>query len=249
MGKQMILAVVMILLGGLASPAFGWQRVDDTKEARRYFGEPERWLTVAAGMKRASVYWDRARPAARRYGVPEDLFFGLALCESGFNPFARSGAGAEGMFQFMPATGRAYGLMSRADRRNISKSSNASARHLRDLHRTFGSWDLALAAYNAGSGNVRRAIRRAGSRKWLRVRRFLPNQTFSYVPKIRYVAEDIYPRFLNGENDESYQLVVVGKGDTLYQLAKRHQTPIDMLRRLNGSRLYAGALIVVPNPK
>jgi hypothetical protein len=245
---SLIALVILDLICPVTSSA-AWQRVDSQEEAERYFSKPLTQLVLLAGIKRAQVYWPHALPAAVLHGVPEDIFFGLALCESAFNPFARSSAGAEGMFQFMPATGRIYGLYNRQDRRSVSKSSHASARLLRDLHRRFGCWNLALAAYNSGSGRVQKAIRRAGSKQWSKVKQHLPTQTYSYVPKIRYVAAKQYPQFLTGGIDSSkLRLEKVMPGDTWFQLETEHGVPERVLRRLNGSGLYAGALIVVPEP-
>ena len=242
---SMVLAIG--LLAAVPLEAAGWERVDDIDDARRYFARPDRRLIIDAGLARAGIYWEHARPFAEKHGIPEDLFFGLALGESAFNPFARSSAGAEGMFQFMPSTGRHYGLHSRRDRCSVTRSASAAARHLRDLEAQFGSWDLALAAYNAGAGRVGSAIRRAGSRDWERVRAHLPVQTHSYVPKVRYLAAREFPAFVAGDGSSSrLRLAAVHAGDTLWGLAQRHGVSVEALRRLNGSRLYAGTSIVVP---
>ena len=246
----MRLGILMMVAIGLFLPADvgAWERVDDEEEARTYFARPDRRLIIDAGLARAGLYWEHARPFAHKYGVPEDIFFGLALGESAFNPFARSSAGAEGMFQFMPSTGRMYGLRNRRDRCSVTRSASASARHLRDLHRQFGNWDLALAAYNSGAGRVNRAIRRAGTRKWEKVRVHLPVETFSYVPKVRYLASQEYPAFVGGSKLSSrLHLATVRAGDTFWGLARRYGVTVEALLELNGSRLLAGTSIVVPN--
>lgn len=96
-----------------------------------------------------------ARTAARQYGLPEDLFLAQITQESGWNPKAVSPAGAGGIAQFMPATGQQYGLTP-DERFDPSRALPAAAKHMRDLYGQFGSWELALAAYNAGPGAVRK---------------------------------------------------------------------------------------------
>ena len=91
-------------------------------------------------------------------------------------------------------------------------------------------------------------IQRASSREWERVRVYLPTQTYSYVPKVRYLASAEYPPFIEGANPCSrLRLAAVRPGDTLWGLARRYGVTVAALRRLNGSRLFAGTSIVVPS--
>jgi membrane-bound lytic murein transglycosylase D len=126
----------------------------------------ERRDTVDLWLSRAGRYLGMIRDVLRRNGLPEDLAF-TAMIESGFNPLAVSRAGAKGLWQFMAATARRYGL--RVDqwvdeRLDPEKATGAAAAYFRDLHAIFGSWTLAQAAYNAGEMKVLKALRASGSK-------------------------------------------------------------------------------------
>ena len=143
----------------------------------------------------------RIRPSVEKVlasvGVPNDVL-AVAVVESGIRRDALSPAGARGMWQLRPATARRYGLnvsKRRDDRLNIEKATRAAARYLLDLYKNFNSWELALAAYNAGEGTVQRAIERAKSADFdvLRELRLLPEETRNYVPKVLALVESFSP--------------------------------------------------------
>jgi len=116
-------------------------------------------------------------------GVPHDLYY-LAMIESGFNPHARSYARAVGMWQFISATGRYYGLRHNwwfDERRDVYKASRAAAKHLSDLYDRFGDWYLALAGYNCNPRKVEYNMRRYHTTDFWQLKR-LPRQTRNYVP-------------------------------------------------------------------
>ena len=125
------------------------------------------------------------RAAFAAEGVPADLAW-LAEVESAFNPRARSPAGARGLFQFMPDTAQAFGLRTSLpdERTDPEKSAHAAARLLRHLHDRFGTWPLALAAYNAGEGRVSRALAAQKAGTFAEIVPALPVETRLYVPKI-----------------------------------------------------------------
>ncbi len=125
------------------------------------------------------------RAAFAAEGVPAELAW-LAEAESSLNPAARSPVGAKGLFQFMPDTAKAMGLGTFLpdDRTDPGKSAHAAARYLKLLHGKFGSWPLALAAYNAGEGRVRRAMTAQGAKDFAGVAGSLPAETRMYVPKV-----------------------------------------------------------------
>lgn len=133
----------------------------------------------------AQLYFPVFEEALDRHGMPMELKY-LAVVESALYPGARSRAAAVGLWQFMIGTGKLYGLEvdSYIDERcDIYQSTDAACRYLKDLHRIFGNWELALAAYNCGPGNVNKAIRRAGGTgDYWSVYNFLPRETRGYVP-------------------------------------------------------------------
>lgn len=119
-----------------------------------------------------------------RYGIPRELKY-LAVVESALNPRAGSWAGASGHWQFMPATGAEYGLSSNSYVNTFYdpvSNADAGARYLRDLYKMYGDWNLAISAYNCGPGNLNKAIKRAGSRNYWKLRPYLPKETQAYVP-------------------------------------------------------------------
>lgn len=140
-----------------------------------------RWLA------RSSRYVPTLYRALEAEGLPKDLVF-LAMVESGFSPRAHSWASASGPWQFMPVTGRRYGLRVGFwvdERRDFEKASVAAARHLSWLYGYFGDWHLAMAAYNAGAGRIRGAIKNPPGDFWaLRQTRYIKRETREYVPKI-----------------------------------------------------------------
>ena len=142
-------------------------------------------------MGRADHFFPLFEAALDRHGLPPELKY-LPVLESGLNPLARSGAGATGLWQFMYNTARRQELEINSwvdQRRDPIASTDAACRFLKRLHEIYdGDWHLALAAYNAGPGNVNKAIRRAGSRDFWTVRRFLPRETAKYVPSIVALA-------------------------------------------------------------
>ena len=107
---------------------------------------------IPAYTGRRSTYLPHAVAAARKHGVPEDLFLRLVQQESGWNPNARSHKGARGLAQLMPATAARLGVNPDDPVQNL----DGGARYLRMMYNTFGSWRLALAAYNAGPGAVQK---------------------------------------------------------------------------------------------
>jgi len=144
-------------------------------------------------LRRSGRYRDHIKKVFRKKGLPEDLTW-LAMIESGFDPTARSPVGALGLWQFMPETGKIYGLSQDrwADQRmSVAAATEAAADFLADLHRRFGSWDLAMAGYNMGYGGVLSAVRRYNTNDYWALAKLegsFPWETTLYVPKILAAA-------------------------------------------------------------
>jgi membrane-bound lytic murein transglycosylase D len=159
-----------------------------------YNADVQRYINVYAFKRREQVsrmlglaeyYFPMFEEALDQYDLPLELKY-LAVVESALNPSARSRVGAQGLWQFMYATGKMNGLKvsSYVDERNDPiKATQAACRYLSTLYGIFGDWNLALAAYNSGPGNVNKAIRRSGGQKnYWAIRPYLPRETQGYVP-------------------------------------------------------------------
>ncbi len=153
----------------------------------------QRHEVVAGWLRAADRYDEWVRDVFASYGIPRDLHH-LGMMESGYRPTVRSHAGAVGMWQFMPATGRGMGLRIDTlvdERMDPVRATHAAARHLRDLYRRMGrDWSLAAAAYNAGEGRINRAMGRYGARDFWDVaqRGNLAQETRRYVPRLYAVT-------------------------------------------------------------
>jgi hypothetical protein len=155
--------------------------------------DPRGHAILAKWIQRSGRYQDSIRKILKRKGIPEDLIW-LSMLESSFDPNARSRAGAVGLWQFTPETGKLYGLeksRKRDPRRSVVAATEAAADFLSDLYGRFGSWDLAMAAYNMGYGGTLSAVRKYNTNDfWMlsKLEGAVPWETTLYVPKILAVA-------------------------------------------------------------
>lgn len=156
-------------------------------------------------MDKAKYYFPIFEEHLDKYNLPLEIKY-LAVVESALKPTSRSSAGAKGLWQFMYHTGKEYGLNITSyidERSDPIKATEAACKYLENLYKRFNDWDLALAAYNSGPGNVSKAIRRSGGlRNYWNIRKYLPAETRGYLPAFyttfylfEYGAEhNIYPK-------------------------------------------------------
>ncbi|MFT6633013.1 MAG: membrane-bound lytic murein transglycosylase D [Bacteriovoracaceae bacterium] len=148
-----------------------------------------------------------------KYGLPKELYY-VGLIESGYQNRARSHAGAVGPWQFIKGTATRYGLKvtrSIDERKNIYKSTEAAALYFQDLYNIFGSWELALAAYNAGEYGIIRRIRGANTREYYELsrRKIIPKETRNYVPKVLAVMEIL-------SNPKKYDIKIIKPSHNIF---------------------------------
>jgi len=198
--------------------------------------------TMETGLRRSGQFMKMARKIFREEGVPEDVTW-LGQVESAWRPRAQSWAAASGLWQFIPGTGATYGLRQTAwidERNSYEKATRASARYLKDLARHYnGNWELAMAAYNTGQGNVDRAISRAGRADFWAIYPYIAQETRNYVPNIlatiliaknpeKYGFRNIRP-----DAPLSYDVVEVPSATSLYHVAAATGHSVDYIRSLN----------------
>ena len=220
----------------------------------RYSGRLRRSISYMLGA--SNFYMPIFEEALEMYQLPLELKY-LPIIESALNPKAVSRVGAAGLWQFMPATGKQYGLKLNSlvdERRDPVKSSQAAARYLRDLYKIFGDWNLVIAAYNCGPENINKAIRRyraasgrsqedaaltAADKDYWQIYPYLPAETRGYVPAFiaanyimtYYCEHNICPMTTNlpAQTDT----IVVHRDVHLEQIAGVIGTNLDLLRSLN----------------
>jgi len=190
---------------------------------------------------RSGKYFNLMRSILKQNDAPEELIY-LSMIESGLDPTISSWAGAIGLWQFMPATGTSYGLyfdQYTDDKRDPEKSTDAAAKLLKDLHKSFGDWYLALASYNCGPGRITSAMQKSGGSDFWAIRDYLPKETRNYVPQfIACAMINIDPKSY-GFNDVEYgtpveyDRVVIKAQVPIQRLAELCNTDVETIRDLN----------------
>ena len=207
-------------------------------------------------LERSSRYLPIMKAVLKEQGLPSNLVY-VSLIESGFSPKALSRANAVGYWQFIHGTGKRYGLRIDGfvdERRDPVLSTKAAAQYFKDLYSLFGSWHLALAAYNSGEYRVNRAVLRHYTRDFwtLSSKKALPRETRNYVPKLiaailiskdpkKYGFTD-----LKFQPMISYDLVPVNKPISLLKLSKNTGLSIEEMKRLNP--MYKGEYVPIYEP-
>ncbi len=194
-------------------------------------------------LSRSGNYLDMMKDILRKKEIPEDIVF-LSLIESGFNPHAYSVAHAAGPWQFIASTARRYGLEIdwwKDERRDPIKSTEAAADYLKDLYEMFGSWNLAMAAYNAGEGKILKAMKRSKADDYWSLigTKHIRSETKEYVP--RFIAASLIatnPQDFGFDDIEygeplSYDEVKISAPLDLAVAAECAGTTVDEIRRLN----------------
>jgi len=213
------------------------------KRVHQYTVKQRKTTEILIG--RSNLYFSTYDQILREKGLPLDLKY-LSVIESGLKPAATSRIGAAGLWQFMRPTGRMMGLKITRnidERRDVEKSTRAAADYLLRLYNQFDDWTLAIAAYNCGPGNMRKAIRKSGGkRNYWQVQKYLPKETREYVPKYiamcyvmnYYYDHDLSPKLPAEEllNTSSAQ---VFESLNLNNLSKELKIDLKTMRTLNPS--------------
>ena len=193
-------------------------------------------------LERKDIYFPLYEKYLKKYGLPDELKY-LSLIESGLENKAKSNKGAGGLWQFMPYTARdGFGL--RVDqyideRYDAELATDAACRYLKQLYTTFGDWHLALAAYNTGPGNLKRAIRKCGASDFWGIYACLPKETRAYVPQfiaMTYMMNYHWDHSIQPENwviDIPKDSIMVSGYLNLSILTKLTGFSLDTLKKLN----------------
>ena len=196
---------------------------------------------VAGLARKSEYYFPLFEDALARYDLPYELCY-LAVIESALNPSVRSHAGAAGLWQFMPSTGKLYGLEINSlvdERLDPIRATDAACRFLKALYNTFGDWNLAIAAYNCGPGNINKAIHRSGKRDFWSIYPYLPRETRSYLPL--FIAASYVLNYSDTHGICPAEVDRTMRSDTILTHRRLHLkqvsdmlgVPLDELRRLN----------------
>ncbi len=224
-----------------------YQGLIDVRYTREVRGEIREYTRMARKeseriIGKSSMYFQMIDDSLQKYNLPRELKY-MVVIESRCDIKAKSPVGAVGLWQFMPGTARKYGLKidNYVDERcDPYKATSAAMKYLSDLYARFGDWTLAIASYNCGEGTMQRAMRKARSRNFWRLRKGLPKETQLYIPKFiaatylmdNYLFYDLHPAY----PDYDLQLmktVMVYERKTFKQISRETGYSIELIKKLN----------------
>jgi len=220
--------------------------MNEMKNSKKEIYGDERFFQA---MDDAYLFIPAVKNILAQNGIPPEFLF-LAMAESSFSTKAYSVKKASGLWQFMPQTGKMYGL--RIDeyvdeRRDLIKSTEAAAKYLKDLHNQFGKWYLAAIAYNCGGGKLSRAIKSAGSDELSVLldpeKTYIPKESRLYIRRVvalaligndeQFLLKSEYEHLLNRANAYSISTVKVPRGESLKRVSNLVGIPLEELQKLN----------------
>jgi len=229
----------------------------------RILARTEKYRTSTEGMLgRGTIYFPIFEEHLAKYNLPHHIKY-LSIVESNLNPLAKSPASAVGLWQFIPSSGRLYGLDINSyvdERSDTYLASEAAARMLHELFKKYNDWSMALAAYNCGSGRLDQAARLANSNDYWEVRKYLPKETQKYVPYFMamvYVGEfhethDLIPERMSADFILTDTIHFEGPAN-IFDLANKLEIHPDTFKFLNPSykkgyipQKRSGQIIVLP---
>ena len=205
-------------------------------------------------MKDAYIFIPAIKNILAQYNIPQEFLY-LAMAESNFSTKAYSVKSASGLWQFMPYTGKLYGLKIDEyvdERKDFIKSTKAASKYLSSLHKRFGKWYLAAIAYNCGGGRLSNAIKRAGTDDLMVLldykKKYLPKESRFYIRKIvalalmgndeQFLLHSEYEYLLNRASAYSVATVKIPSGDSLKRIANTINMPLNELKKLNRHLKY-----------
>ena len=224
-------------LGGMVDLKYN---SDVERNIKRYLKGSHKYLPTIIGKS------ERYFPMFEHYllvkGLPDELKY-LAVVESELNPSAKSSGRAAGLWQFMKGTGLNYGLKvdSYVDERNDPiKSTEAALDYLTDLYQRYGDWTLALAAYNCGPSRLNRAIRKANTKNYWKLRKFLPSETQNYIPAFvaatyvmnYYPLHEVHPK-VSDYPFKNLRTITIFKATSFYNISKMSGVSLTEIQKLN----------------
>lgn len=224
-----------------------YQGMMDVRLTRGVRGEIREYTKMARKeteklIGKSSLYFQMIDDSLRKYNLPRELKY-MVIIESRCNIKVKSPSGAVGLWQFMPATARKYGLKidNYVDERcDPYKATSAAMKYLSDLYARFGDWTVAIASYNCGEGTMQKAMRKAKSRNFWKVRKDLPEETQHYIPKFiaatyvmdNYLFYDLHPAYPDYDLQMT-RTVIIYERKSFKQIAADTGYPIEVIKRLN----------------